>query len=253
MIFNNMDMFQFAGRGSSEGISALLSQGAAVNAQNEDGLTALHFAVMCRQLAACTLLLQSGADPNLSSTRGLSSVHFAVAGARYELLESARAPVQTEAPHDCAQDDNEAVALVELLLRHGGDPTRLSGRGVSPLHMAARACPAICACLMTRGARVQPARDGRTALHEACAFGNEATALVLLRHGASVAAVSRQGLTPLHEAARVPTLSSGALIKLLMTHGADIDARTARGLTALDLAVANDNELARLALERSRR
>jgi len=76
--------------------------------------------------------------------------------------------------------------------------------------------------------------DGMTALHWAAERGDLPMATVLLKAGAKVTPVTRNGAyTPLHIAARA---GNGAVVKALLAAGADPKVLTATGATALHLA-----------------
>ena len=79
-----------------------------------------------------------------------------------------------------------------------------------------------------------PLGDGMTALHWAAERGDAAMTAALLKAGAKVTPVTRNGgYTPLHIAARA---GNGTVVQALLTQGADVKAVTATGVTALHLA-----------------
>lgn len=89
--------------------------------------------------------------------------------------------------------------------------------------------------------------DGWTPLHLAAAFGTPAAVALLLTHGASVDAVSKnaQGNQPLHAALALGR--NPETIQLLLDHGADANAVQAGGFTAIfSAATANRRDLAEL-------
>ena len=49
---------------------ALIKMGAHVDAVDDDGQTALHYAATCERAETCRLLLESGADPDLPDADG---------------------------------------------------------------------------------------------------------------------------------------------------------------------------------------
>lgn len=91
--------------------------------------------------------------------------------------------------------------------------------------------------------------DGFTALHFACFFGQDATGLLLLEHGADPSAVSRNPMKvmPLHSAASARDV---VLARALLDHGAPVDARQAMGWIPIHAAAQNgDQAMAELLLK----
>lgn len=74
-----------------------------------------------------------------------------------------------------------------MLLRAGADPHLCNGRGVSPLHLAARRdLPSVAAMLLGMGVHPNPVMNvsGKAPIHEAVLFGAYDTLAVLLNRGA---------------------------------------------------------------------
>ena len=92
-------------------VRALLAAGADVNAADQQGWTALHFAGRADVLAV-ELLVSAGADPNARAVDGTTPLHEA---AEYCNVEAAR-----------------------VLIAAGGDPTARTDEGLSPLDVARR-------------------------------------------------------------------------------------------------------------------
>lgn len=91
-----------------------------------------------------------------------------------------------------------------------------------------------------------PLGDGMTALHWAAERGDAAMANALIKAGAKLTPVTRNGgYTPLHVAARS---ASGAVVQALLAAGADPGARTETGATALHLAAQSGDVVAVKAL-----
>lgn len=95
-------------------VAALLKQGGAAvaNARDEDGATALAWAVMRSNAGIAAMLLEAGADPNLTNEPGIGPLALAVT-------------------HGSAE-------LVQLLLRHRANPNVARENGETPLMTAAR-------------------------------------------------------------------------------------------------------------------
>lgn len=80
--------------------------------------------------------------------------------------------------------------------------------------------------------------DGFTALHFACFFAQDAIGVLLLEHGADVAAIARNPMKvmPLHSAASARNVAMG---KALLDRGAPVNARQAMGWMPLHAAAQN--------------
>ena len=157
-------------------IARLLDSGADVNAADEHGFTALHFAAANNKyLSDIELLLDRGADISARDDAGFTPLHVAA-------------------------ENNAEPAIVRLLLVRGADIQAATARGSTPLHVAARrnAEPAIVRLLLVRGANIEAVTDrGITPLHRAAAYNPEpAVVRLLLEQGADPAARTHDGKTP---------------------------------------------------------
>jgi ankyrin repeat protein len=105
--------------------------------------------------------------------------------------------------------------------------------------------------LMSQGIKPTAAdREGRTALHYACADGLTQMAALLVKHGANSAAKDLHDITPLHFAVKA---YAPAVAQLLIIEGAEVDAADHEGNTPLHYAVAESfgrTEMIRILLER---
>ncbi|MEI8018606.1 MAG: ankyrin repeat domain-containing protein [Schlesneria sp.] len=59
------DLMKAAHLGQISWAEQLINQGADINAQDEQGATALHIAALCEDVPMCELLLRNGADPEI--------------------------------------------------------------------------------------------------------------------------------------------------------------------------------------------
>jgi len=188
-----------------EMVEALIQAGIDVNAEDEDGISALElFTEFCHRDVA-NRLIAAGARPD---------IFVAVALARADIAER----LLDEQPHlinarknsrsimpSCpllhyATSDPSDIRMAQFLLAKGADVHAKTGRGETPLHRAAR---------------------GQCLQH----------AELYIQHGADVNLQDEKGNTPLHSA-----LSSqgNPVIKLLLVHGADPNIKNKRGKTPLD-------------------
>lgn len=130
----------------------------------------------------------------------------------------------------------DAMRVFHAFLAHPGtDLEARASNGNTALMMAAfkRNRPAVEA-LLARGAKVK--QPGWTALHYAAASGDDGIVRLLLERGAKVDAVSplKSGAyTPMMMAARE---GHDATALLLIAHGADRQRRNSEGLTAVEIA-----------------
>jgi ankyrin repeat protein len=156
-------------------------------------------------LEACAALLAAGADPNAKSTFGPTPLSMATNGAR--------------------STDEEALAVLNLLLKHGAKPEPPSGWGMD----FGLLCGAI---TMQRGTLIKPLVNAGalvnkkmistvTPLAWAAAISDVTTVQALLDVGADPMTLDIHGVSPLaHAAAAGKTASMAALL----THGASPDA-----------------------------
>ena len=129
--------------------------------------------------------------------------------------------------------EHGAPNVVRALLETGADVNARAtgfqtdyGWSWTPLHLAAEHNPepGVVAALLEAGADLDPpTREGRTPLHQAAANPNPAVTAVLLQAGADVNTLSWAGETPLHVAARMNP--NPAVLNLLLEAGADVNAR----------------------------
>eukprot|EP00953_Heterococcus_sp_UTEX-ZZ885_P002158 1680-Heterococcus_DN1.PRE.4 len=201
----------------------LLQHGVAVNAANDEGYTALHYACMsssCEDAAMVELLLASGSDVHMRTSYKQTALDVAVSNGYLEC-----AKVLIAAGTDVNNSDSYGITslhiainkyhseLVQLLLEHGATAIM---NDVIPVRCAerfghcCRGMPALMACTTVD------------------------TAKVLLAASADVLVTNDAGNTCLHLAAKhelpVP------VICLLIKAGADLHAANNEGHTAAQIA-----------------
>ncbi|MGE5139253.1 MAG: ankyrin repeat domain-containing protein [Rudaea sp.] len=130
---------------------------------------------------------------------------------------------------------------VKYLVEHGADPNG-GGSAGEPVYEAARRNNAeILRYLIDHGADIDaesPADSSiiSTPLLRAVYSGDLVAARLLIKYGANVNRVSRNGNTALHQAIRRANGRSAEFIKLLLASGADPDIKDKDGMIALGLA-----------------
>ncbi len=170
-------------------VQALLSSGAEVDAQDDEGSTALMFAALRGDSAMVEALLAAGADPNLKDANGETAL----------LLGAGR-----------------GVEIVRSLLAAGADPNLKDGEGQTALLVAAETQAETVRLLLESGADVHHRDDfGVSALTIAEASGSSEIASLLRAAGATVSATER-----LHEAIRAGDQDA---VRRLVAEGADVN------------------------------
>lgn len=119
----------------------LLEAGVDVEAATVDGKTALHAAIESGKQEATVKLLEAGADPNAVDKNGESAFYYATVGQHNPVLFESMLAFQTPDFHAVTKqgenllngylramytDNEQALKIVELMLRHGADITGVS-------------------------------------------------------------------------------------------------------------------------------
>ena len=225
-------LLEAAQAGDTAAALALVDGNADVNAHQEDGTTALHWAAYHDDLALLRRLLKAGAKANVANDYGSTP-----------LAEAAE------------RADPQAL---QLLLEAGADVESANPQGQTALMTVARTdIVAAARVLVTHGANVNAAEQwrGQTALMWASAQSQPAMVRFLLSHGAQVNAretvrewprrVTAEprpqnrplgGLTPLLFAAREGC--TPCVAELIKAH-ADLELTDPEGITPLIMAIQN--------------
>jgi quinoprotein dehydrogenase-associated probable ABC transporter substrate-binding protein len=189
---------------------------ASLSAQDLQGETPLHHALLQRSPAMVGFLIAHGADANQRDRDGWT-------------------PLMTAAYCDDAVD-------VKVLAAHGGDPNAASAQNFTPLGIAAqygkdRAAEALIEAGADPGRVMGDA--GYTPLMLATANGAQAVVQALIQKGVDVNSRNSGGVTALMVAA---ANGRADMVELLVRAGANVKAQTDRGDTALSIARAKGDE-----------
>jgi ankyrin repeat protein len=189
------------------------------------GASALHHAAGRGLPALSARLLERGAHAGAADRNGVTPLHRAL-----------------------AHDDERALPLALLLLRHGADPEAAAGSGETPLGLANDADRgAVVDWLRWRGWRLPGRRLGGHDVAAAARAGDATAVRRLLTLGLPINGRDAQGCTALVRAAGA---GHAEVLEALLGQGADVGARTAGGMTALAAAaVAGHDGLVRRLLE----
>ena len=123
-----------------------------------------------------------------------------------------------------ARENHEMV--VDVLLRHGVDPSSPNSGGIRPIHWAVtNGSIPIFKALSARGARIDIQTDGETLLHIAVRRNDQPLVETLIQLGTDVDKPDNAGRTPLTVAAGGGLLE---MMELLLANGADMTIRDQR-------------------------
>ena len=183
-----------------------------IDANDEDGKTALIRAAQEGDKKTVELLLDRGTDIEAKTNDGLTALI-------------------------CAASEGH-TETVELLLDKGADIEAKSNDSRTALILAAsEGYPETVGLLLDKGADIEAdEEDGWRALHFAASEGHTETVGLLLDKGADIESKDSNGVTALIQAAG---LGKKETVALLIEKGADIEATTNKGGTPLFVAVAN--------------
>jgi ankyrin repeat protein len=176
-------------------VAALLKGGADVNSPQEDGTTALHWAVYHDDLPTAARLIKAGADASAVNHYDVRPLSLA-----------------------CTNGNAE---IVELLLKAGAEANTTLRGGETVLMTAARTGkPGPVKVLLAHKADVNAKdRKGQTALMWAAADGHATVVEALIAAGADFRTPLPSGFTPLHFAARDGRIG---VVRVLLKAGADV-------------------------------
>jgi uncharacterized protein len=209
-------LFSVARLGCELEARALLDRGAAIDAKDREGVTALGRAAQAGKIAVATLLIDRGASVNARAVDESTPLFYAA--------------------------EADRAAMMRLLIDRGADPNIPGRKGLRPLAAAAYTGSAgSVELLLKHGADPKALDDdGRSAMIYAAGRAYAPIVELLIAVGADVNRRYAHGLTALMWAAGHDA-SAGvddveATLKALIDHGAALDLKDDRGKTAADIA-----------------
>lgn len=233
-------------------LSLLVDEGIDVNAADEKGLTALHYAVELRSTAIVQFLLDQGADVAAVDLQQASMLHHAAACVKLSVskvipllvkegLDIKAVNKQGRTPLHVAAQSGSKNGVKALVERYSTDINVTDKNEDTALHFAAlntRRSVEIVTWLLDNGIKIgAQSKSKETALHKAAKKDSAEAIRILLNKKASCIAKDKNGDTPLHYAVqrRKP---SAEIIKMLIDANADVlEATNKSGDTALHCAI----------------
>lgn len=215
----NKQMFEYLADKNWEAAFDMISEGADVNAKDDNGRTPAFYCVENGNYTILSNLDKAGknkVDANAQDNSGMSLLHFAVL------------------------KKQDAIITYLLKVRACTPRTQIKKTGASPIYDAARIGTADnVKSLVTFGADVNASTTkGLTALHQAAARGNLDMVKELVQAGADVNAIAKNGRTPIFYAAERGKAST---VNYLLEKKAEINLDDENGVTPLHLAAASGN------------
>jgi uncharacterized protein len=227
-------------RGDKQAVRTLIRQKADVNAPQNDGTTALHWAVQANDLELTDLLIKAGAKVSTPNVAGATPLLLASVSGNTAVLErllaagaDPNAPLTTFGDTALMMASRAGILdAVQALLNHGArvNSQETWGGTTALMWAVSQKHPQIAKLLIDSGADVNarsyyvPSASGR---------GFEGTTPVAAKPNAEFEEFASGWLTPLMFAARENDLASA---RLLVQAAADINAQAGDGKDALSLA-----------------
>jgi ankyrin repeat protein len=227
--------------GNEESVRTLLEHAADPNVSNNEGTTALMWAV--DSVEKTRLLLDAGAAVDVRTEGGRTALliaagrHGSTNVVKLLIDRGANAAVVAEnrtTPLRLAARSGDEEAM-RLLIAHGAN---LKADAPAALNAALRSDCTACVALVIDAVEARALGD---ALITQAKFGNVAAVKLLLQRGASVNVTTGAGVTPLMAACDTDAAAAG-IVLLLLDAGADVSARAKDGTTALDFARRRSNK-----------
>lgn len=238
---------QAALNGNAKAMGILLSQGADIEATDEEKRTPLHIAACHGHVETVKMLLEEGANKEAANNIGWTPLIVAANKGHVEIVKTLLEKGANEEPTKDGWTPlflaviQDRVEVVHVLLENGANKEAVDKNGLTPLIFAAfGACVDIVQMLLEKGANIEAVdKNGWTPLIIAACGERVEVVRMLLGKGANKEAVDKNGWTPLIFAAY---WSYGGVVQVLLAEGANKEAVTDCGLTPLKIAHSNSDQ-----------
>jgi len=250
----NISMIESSARNDAEEVRDFIVDHAMTpDLQNDDGLSALHQAVIEDCADVVNVLIEHGANLDIKDADLWTPLHAAVACGNYELVKiliengASLIEINTDGnmPIDLTEENEEIEHLLDEFMINANYTQELLEeiRSVIPCQMLEDLKDSLA---NNRDFDIQ-GELGETACHTACANGFVQVLEFLLENGARFDVCDNDGWQPIHAAS---CWGHDGIIQLLVNHGADLEACTNDGETPYDLT--EDEEMQEMLLELKR-
>uniref|UniRef100_A0A3B4ZZP3 Tetratricopeptide repeat, ankyrin repeat and coiled-coil containing 2 n=1 Tax=Stegastes partitus TaxID=144197 RepID=A0A3B4ZZP3_9TELE len=236
--------------GHADAVALLLDHGAQVDAQSQDGLTALGFAAAAGHLDIVTMLSQHRAKVGHVDSSGRCVLVHAAQRGHLEVLRFLLRRADWSCTSCCGERGASRSQAVQqaLIAAASMGHTEVTLTFIEPeiniydslwgetalTAAAGRGRLSVCRLLLDQGAAVEQGnRQGVAPLFSAVKRGHWQVVELLLNHGVEVNMVDQQGRTALMAAASEGHMTTA---QLLLDHGASLEQNDREGLTALSWA-----------------
>lgn len=195
--------------GESGMVGKLLELGAAYDVEDEaDPLNLpLHLAAMGDRVDVAELLTAMGADINAQNDEGETALHLALRSRRIKMVRwllqrGARTDIRAKGTLPMIEALKAGPAMTQLMLEAGEKLEVLDTHDNWPVHLAVQSGKmTFLEMILQQGVQVNNKNDlGMTALHLATKAGREDMVRELLRKGADVSLTTNEGLTAMEVA-----------------------------------------------------